>query len=137
MYDAITVNIRQSVEYIIEDRSYLGIGERPTLEESGQGQGHIGEDEGEAVFVVAEGLKKWYAWLLQLSEDLGLTGGIVRLNAVGLSDYFQGTVFVAIDLGCDAAGDVLAISVRAYPLSRFLVRIVIAAFRDGAIRIRR
>jgi hypothetical protein len=77
--------------------------------------------------VVAEGLEEGNAWLLQLGEDLGFTDGVVRLDAVGLGDDFEGAVSVVVDLGSDAAGNVLTVPVRAYPLPSFLVDMVITA----------
>lgn len=83
--------------------------------------------------MVSEGLEEGDTWLLQLGEDLGFTDGVVRLDAVSLCDDFEGTVFVPVDLGCDAAGDVLTVSIWAYPLPRLLVSIVVLAF-GGRVR---
>lgn len=131
------MDIPESLEYVPKNRSRLCTGERSTLEEGGQGQGHVGEDEGEAVLVVSEGLKERDTWFLQLGENLGFPDGIVRLDAVSLCDDFEGTVFVPVDLGRDAAGDVLTASVWAYPLpgSSISISIVIAVFGGGVRRI--
>lgn len=131
MDDSLSVDTRQSVEYVPEDRLHLCIGGGPTLKECGQGQGHVGEDEGEAVLVVAEGLKEWDAWFLQLGEDFGFTDGVVRLDAVGLCDDLEGAVFEPVDLSCDAAGDVLTVPVRAYPLPSVLVSVFIITSGGG------
>lgn len=109
------MDIRKSLEYVPENRLRLCMGERSSLEDGGQGQGHVGEDEGETVLMIAEGLEEGDTWFLQLGENLGLPDGIVRLDAVSLRDDFEGTVFVPVDLGRDAAGDVLTAWVRAYP----------------------
>lgn len=84
--------------------------------------------------MVTEGLEEGDAGFLQLGEDLRLADGVVRLDAVSLRDDFKGTVFVPVDLGCDAAGDVLAALIRAYPLSILLISIVIVVSGD---RVRR
>lgn len=136
MDDALPVDICQSAEYVHEDRSYLCVGGRPTLEEGGQCQGHEGEDKREAVLVVAEGLEEGDAWLLQLGEDLGFAAGVMGLDAVCLGDDFEGAVFVPVYLGSDAAGDVLTTLVRAYPLPILLACIVIIATGSSTRRSR-
>lgn len=85
--------------------------------------------------MVAEGLEEGDAWFLQLGENLGFPDGIVRLDAVSLCDDFEGTVFVPVDLGRDAAGDVLTVSVRAYPLPGSTISIVNVVFGGGVRRI--
>ena len=49
------------------------------------------------------------------SEDLGFAKGVVRLDVLGFDDDFEGAVFGSVDFGCDAAGDVVAGLVWAYP----------------------
>lgn len=83
--------------------------------------------------MIAEGLEEGDAWFLELGEDLGFTDGVVRLDAMSLGDDFEGTVFVPVDLGCDAAGDVVTASVRAYPLPGLLVSTVIVV-SGGRVR---
>lgn len=78
--------------------------------------------------MVAEGLEEGDAWFLQLGEDLGFTDGVVRLDAMSLRDDFEGTVFVSVDLSCDATGDVVTASIWAYPLPNLLINIVIIVF---------
>jgi hypothetical protein len=75
--------------------------------------------------VVAKGLEEGDAWLLQLGKDLGLADGVVRLDAVGLGYDLEGAVFVPIYLSCGAAGDVLTVLVRAYPLPSLLASTVL------------
>lgn len=78
--------------------------------------------------MVSEGLEEGDARFLQLGEDLGFTQGVVRLDAMSLRDDFEGTVFVPVDLGCDAAGDVVTTSVWANPLPNLLINIFIVVF---------
>lgn len=127
MDNTVSVDTRQGVKDVPEYRLHLCIGGRPTVKKCGQGQGHVWEDEREAVLVVAEGLQEGDAWLLQQGEDFGFADGVVRLDAVGLRYDLEGAVFMSVDLSRDAAGDVLTVPVRAYPLPSFLVGIVIIA----------
>lgn len=84
--------------------------------------------------MVSEGLEEGDAWFLQLVEDLGFTDGVVRLDTMSLCDDFEGTVFVPVDFGCDAAGDVLTASIWAYPLPNLLINIVSVVFGSSVRR---
>lgn len=83
--------------------------------------------------MVAERLEEGDTWFLQQGKDLGFPDGVVRLDAVSLCDDLEGTVSVPVDLGCDAAGDVLTASVRAYPFPR-LPPIIFIVVSGGGVR---
>lgn len=87
--------------------------------------------------MVAEGLEKGNAGLLELLEDLGLAERVVRLYAVSLGDDLEGAAFASVDFCGDAAGDIVAVLVGAYPLAGIIVYIIIAIIITYAVDVRR
>lgn len=93
----------------------------------GEGEWHVGEDEDEALVIVAEGLEDGddagYAVIPERGEDLGLTMGVVRFDVVRFDDDLESAGFGTVDLGRYAAGNVMAVLVGAdgYPEVRLLL----------------
>ncbi|QBZ59207.1 hypothetical protein PoMZ_04168 [Pyricularia oryzae] len=120
--DAFAVNLSQRGEYISEVRSY------PLRCEPGlafllqlflKTQGHVREHKHQALLVVSKGLQQWDAGPGQLRKDTGLADRIVWRNVVRLDNDLEGPGVAPIYFGRDAAGDVLAVLVRADPDPRF------------------
>ena len=92
-----------------------GVEGRGVGEEVGEGEGLVGEDEDEVLGGGVEGFEEgddvWGG--VEGLEDLGFAARVVRLDVVGFDDDFEGAGAGAVDLGCHAAGDVVAVLVVA------------------------
>ena len=77
----------------------------------------VGEDEDEALGGVVEGLEEGDdvggGRGAEEGEDLGFAVRVVRLDVVRFDDDFEGAGLGAVDFGCHAAGDVVAVVVGA------------------------
>lgn len=88
-------------------------------EQVGEGERRVGEDEDEVLGLgVAEGLEEGDdvggVGGAEGGEDLGFTLRAVRLDVVRFDDHLESASLGAVDFGCHAAGDVMAVLVVAY-----------------------